>query len=49
LKEGVDPAYQLIGIGVRIGKKPDIRDAEGNIKAVHYRGSSLRVRTHDGK
>jgi hypothetical protein len=44
------PQYQLIGIGVRIGKTPYIEDAEGNDKTtVKHRGSQLRMRAVDGE
>ena len=48
-KVGTAPQYQLIGIGVRIGKTPYIGDAEGNDKTtVKHRGSQLRMRALDG-
>jgi hypothetical protein len=41
---------KLIGIGVRMGKTPDIGDAEGNEgKHVRLRGTQFRIRTLDGK
>jgi hypothetical protein len=49
-REGTDAVYQLIGIGVRVGKTPNIAGAEGNSKEmIFYRGSQLRVHTNDGK
>jgi hypothetical protein len=49
-KVGTAPQYQLIGIGVRIGKTPYIGDAEGNDKTtVKHRGSQLRMRALDGE
>jgi hypothetical protein len=47
---GIQQKRQLIGVGVRLSKTPQIHDAEGNSKEkVVYRGSGLRVRTADGE
>lgn len=49
LDSDVDAGPQLIGIGVRLGTRPEIEAAEGNTKhKVWYRGSHLRLRTDDG-
>ena len=50
---------QLIGLGVRLARTPNIEDAEGNGREIHYdtgdtrvdlhyHGSFLRIRTEDG-
>jgi hypothetical protein len=50
---------QLIGLGVRLSRTPNIEDAEGNGKEIHYEngntrvnlyyhGTFLRIRTEDG-
>jgi hypothetical protein len=50
---------QLIGLGVRLSRTPNIEDAEGNGKEIHYdngnirvdlyyHGTLLRIRTEDG-
>jgi hypothetical protein len=46
----IQQTRQLIGVGVRLGKTPQIHDAEGNSKEkVVYRGSGLRIRTDEGE
>jgi hypothetical protein len=48
--EGIQQTRQLIGVGVRLGKTPQIHDAEGNSKEkVVYRGSGLRIRADEGE
>jgi hypothetical protein len=47
---GSQPAYKLIGVGVRVAKTPNITDAEGNDgKLVKLRGTQFRIRTLDGR
>jgi hypothetical protein len=49
-REGMDAVHQLVGIGVRVSRTPNIADAEGNSsEMIFYRGSQLRVYTNDGK
>jgi hypothetical protein len=46
------PKMQLIGLGVRLGVKPTIEDAEGNLgdqRNIYLRGTCLRIRANVGK
>lgn len=44
-----DGDLQLIGIGLRLGAGPDVKQGEGNdAKSVNFRGTAVRLRTFSG-
>lgn len=47
--EAGDEDLQLIGIGLRLGPGPEVKQGEGNNeKSVDFRGTAVRVRTLPG-